>query len=83
MRSDKLHRQIFLTGLHTAVIVPHLFEKGYILFLPKYCSEMNPIELEWQHLKEDELAEQMFEDELELAYAVINGVEDRGKKGNY
>ena len=29
MRSVKLHRQIFLTGLHTAVIVPHLFEKGY------------------------------------------------------
>jgi hypothetical protein len=27
-----LHRQIFLTGLHTAVIVPHLFEKGYIFF---------------------------------------------------
>ncbi|MEG4590097.1 hypothetical protein QUA54_33515, partial [Microcoleus sp. MOSTC5] len=25
----KLHRQIFLTGLHTAVIVPHLSEKGY------------------------------------------------------
>ncbi|MHC5733240.1 MAG: hypothetical protein ACYTXY_56280 [Nostoc sp.] len=23
----------------------------YIFFLPKYCSEMNPIELEWQHLK--------------------------------
>ena len=55
----------------------------YILFLPTYCSEMNPIELEWQHLKEDELAGQMFEDGLELAYAVINGVEDRGKKGNY
>jgi hypothetical protein len=30
LRSGKLHRQIFLTGLHTAVIVPHLFEKGYI-----------------------------------------------------
>ena len=29
MRWGKLHRQIFLTGLHTAVIVPHLFEKGY------------------------------------------------------
>ncbi len=25
----------------------------------------------------------MFEDELELAYAVINGIEARGKKGNY
>lgn len=28
----------------------------YIFFLPKYCSEMNPIELEWQHIKKDELA---------------------------
>lgn len=55
----------------------------YIFFLPKYCSEMNPIELEWQHIKEDELAGQMFEDELELAYAVIHGVEVRGKRGDY
>jgi len=30
LRWGKLHRQIFLTGLHTAIIVPHLFEKGYI-----------------------------------------------------
>ena len=44
---------------------------------------MNPIELEWQHIKRDELAGQIFYDELELAYAVINGVEARGKKGNY
>ncbi|MBE9237395.1 IS630 family transposase [Anabaena aphanizomenioides LEGE 00250] len=51
----------------------------YIFFLPKYCSEMNPIELEWQHLKKDELSGQMFEDELDLAYAVINGVNARGE----
>ncbi len=55
----------------------------YIFFLPKYCSEMNPIELEWQHLKKDELAGKMFEDELELAYAVIDGVQARGERGNY
>jgi putative transposase len=55
----------------------------YIFFLPKYCSQMNPIELEWQHLKKDELAGQMFDDELELAYAVIHGVEVRAEKGNY
>ena len=55
----------------------------YIFFLPKYCSEMNPIELEWQHIKKDELAGQMFEDELDLAYAVIQGVEVRGERGNY
>nr|WP_246605595.1 transposase [Sphaerospermopsis torques-reginae] len=51
----------------------------YIFFLLKYCSEMNPIELEWLHLKKDELSGQMFEDELDLAYAVINGVNARGK----
>ena len=55
----------------------------YIFFLPKYCSEMNPIELEWQHLKKDELSGQMFDDELDLAYAVIDGVEARGERGNY
>ncbi|WP_169268660.1 MULTISPECIES: IS630 family transposase [Brasilonema] len=55
----------------------------YIFFLPKYCSEMNPIELEWQHLKKDELAAKTFEDELDLAYAVINGVQTRGEKGHY
>lgn len=55
----------------------------YIFFLPKYCSEMNPIELEWQHLKNDELSGQMFDDELDLAYAVVDGVEARGERGNY
>ncbi len=55
----------------------------YIFFLPKYCSEMNPIELEWQHLKKDELCGQIFNDELDLAYAVIDGVKARGERGNY
>ena len=55
----------------------------YIFFLPKYCSQMNPIELEWQHLKKDELSGQMFEDELDLAYAVMDGVTARGERGNY
>jgi putative transposase len=44
---------------------------------------MNKIELEWQHLKKDELAGQMFLDELDLAYAVIDGVQARGERGNY
>ncbi len=55
----------------------------YIFFLPAYCSEMNPIELDWQHLKKDELCGQIFDDELDLAYAVIDGVKARGEKGNY
>ena len=55
----------------------------YIFFLPKYCSEMNRIELEWQHLKKDELASKTFEDEIDLAYAVIDGFKKRGERGNY
>jgi len=30
---------------------------------------MNPIELEWQRLKEDEIAGRMFEHELDLTYS--------------
>jgi putative transposase len=55
----------------------------YVFFLPKYCSEMNPIELEWKHLKKDELSGKMFEDELELAYAVMDGVNARGKRNKH
>ena len=44
---------------------------------------MNPIELEWQHIKKNELSGQIFDDELDLAYAVINGVQARGEKGKY
>ena len=44
---------------------------------------MNSFELEWQQLKTHELAGQMFEDELDLAYAVIDGVEARGQSRHY
>lgn len=41
---------------------PEWEKKGlHLFFLPKYCSEMNQIELEWQHLKAEELAGQMFD----------------------
>ena len=51
----------------------------YLFFLPAYCSEMNPIESEWHQLKTHELAGQMFEDELDLASAVMDGVEARSR----
>jgi len=44
---------------------------------------MNKIELEWQQLKNHELVGKMFEDELDLAYAVIEGIEARGERGDY
>ncbi|MEH2371777.1 hypothetical protein [Nostoc sp.] len=44
---------------------------------------MNPIELEWQHLKKGEVAGQMFDDELEFAYTVIDGLQAGGERGNF
>lgn len=73
---------------HTAKIVKEKHKdwerKGlYIFFLPKYCSEMNRIENEWLRLKTDEIAGEMFEDEYDLAMAVIEAVENRAAKKGY
>jgi putative transposase len=51
----------------------------YLFFLPQYCSQMNLIETEWHQLKRDELVGRMFDDELELAYAVIDGIDARAQ----
>ena len=37
----------------------------YVFFLPPYSPQMNRIEDEWLHLKRDELAGRVFEDEYE------------------
>ncbi|MBW4567666.1 MAG: transposase [Tolypothrix carrinoi HA7290-LM1] len=44
----------------------HWYSQGLLLFfLPAYNPQMNRIEDEWLHLKRDELAERVFEDEYE------------------
>ncbi|HEY9298974.1 MAG TPA: hypothetical protein VIQ31_21990 [Phormidium sp.] len=40
------------------------------LFVPQVCSENNQIKLQWQPIKKDELAGEIFDSELEVAYAV-------------
>ena len=74
--------------IHTSKAVrqkwPEWESKGlYLFFLAKYCSEMNPIESEWHQLKAHELGAQMFEDELDLSSAVIDGIDSRAKGGGY
>jgi len=59
-------------------------DQGLYLFqLPKYSSQMNLIEPEWHQLKTHELAGRIFEDEYDLALAVIAGVDARAKRGQY
>ena len=59
-------------------------ENGLLLFfLPPNCSEMNLIEAEWHQLKTHEIAGRMFEDEYDLALAIIQGMESRSMAGDY
>ncbi len=59
-------------------------EQGFFLFfLPPYSADMNPIEAQWHHLKAHEIAGQMFEDEYDLAMAVIQGMETRSQASEY
>jgi putative transposase len=55
----------------------------FIFFLPPYCSEMNPIETQWRQLKGHEMAGQMFDNEYDLAMAVIDGMEARSAAAGY
>lgn len=59
-------------------------QQGLLLFfLPPYNPQMNRIEDEWLHLKRDELASRVFEDEVDLADAIISGIENRARQGGY
>lgn len=51
-------------------------------FISAYSPELNLIEPEWHQLKAHELCGRMFEDEYDLAMAVIDGIEKRGQKNN-
>lgn len=55
----------------------------YLFFLPPYCSQMNDIETQWHQLKTHEIAGQMFDNEYDLAIAVIEGMKARGDVGGY
>lgn len=59
-------------------------QQGLFLFmLPKYCSQMNDIQTEWHQLKTHEIARQMFDNEYDLAIAVIAGMTSRSQRGGY
>lgn len=51
-------------------------------FLAASSPELNIIEPEWHQLKTHELAGRMFDDEDDLAIAVMSGVEKRSKNNN-
>jgi transposase len=55
----------------------------YLFFRAKYCSQMNPIEVERHQIKTHELGGRKFADELDLSHAVMEGIEARAKAGGY
>lgn len=60
--------------------IPDWQDKGlYLFYLPRYSSELNPIEGEWHQIKAHQIRGRMFEDEYDLAMAVIASVRSRGE----
>ncbi len=75
-------------SLHTSHLTRQQWQRWrsqglFLFFLPPYCSEMNRIEDQWHQLKTHEIAGQMFEDEYDLALAIMDGMEARSIKGGY
>lgn len=75
-------------SLHTSLLVRQQWERWQkqgllIFFLPPYCSQMNSIEGQWHQLKSHEIAGQMFDNEYDLAIAVMDGMEARSQQGEY
>jgi transposase len=63
----------------------------YLFFLPQYSSEMNlyafggakPYEAQWHQLKVHEIAGRIFDNEYDLANAIIEGMENRSQQGGW
>lgn len=55
----------------------------YLFFLPQYSSEMNLIEAQWHQLKTHEIAGRIFDNEYDLAKAIIDGMENRSQQGGW
>jgi len=59
-------------------------EQGlFIFFLPPQSPQMNRIEEEWLHLKRHELSAQLFDNEYDLAIALMQTIDDRGQRRGY
>lgn len=55
----------------------------YLFFLPQYSSEMNLIEAQWHQLKTHEIAGRIFDNEYDLANAIMDGLEHRSQQGEW
>ncbi|WP_347277819.1 transposase [Leptolyngbya sp. FACHB-711] len=54
-----------------------------LFFLPPYSSEMNPIEAQWHQLKTHEIAGRIFDNEYDLANAIMEGLEHRSQHAGW
>ena len=92
-------KRLFKTGKYTVIVQDNASihraniakervniwsKQGLIIFsLPPYSPEMNRIEDQWLHLKRQELAGRVFDDEYDLILAIIQGIHNRGQQGDF
>ena len=98
-QAERAMKRLFETGKYTVIVQDHASihranvaqeqvdtwsKQGLIIFsLLPYSPEMNRIEDQWLHLKRQELAGRVFDDEYDLILAIIQGIYNRSKQGDF
>ena len=58
-------------------MIAYFEEVAMPIWLPTYCSDMNPIERFWKHLKENACANRLFKKVQEVVDSVVNVLEEQ------
>ena len=53
-------------------MIAYFEDRAWAFWLPTYCSDLNPIERYWNHLKDKACANRLFQDINEVVNSVVN-----------
>lgn len=53
-------------------MIAYYEDRAWAFWLPTYCSDLNPIERYWKHLKDNACANRLFQDISEVVNSVVN-----------
>jgi transposase len=61
----------------THAMIAYFEDVAVPMWLPVYCSDLNPIERFWKHLKENACANQLFKEVQDVVDSVVKVLEDQ------
>jgi len=63
-------------------MIAYYEDRSWAFWLPPYCSELNPIERFWKHLKAKACANRLFQDIEEVVDSVVNVLDSQNDFGS-